>query len=43
MIIYFTKKAYKSTTDSFTIKGQIVEPKRYVKILGLLMDDKLKY
>jgi hypothetical protein len=42
-IIHFTKKSYKSTTDAFTIKGQSVEPKKYVKILGVLMDDKLKY
>ena len=42
-IIHFTKKPYKSTTDAFTIKGQGVEPKSYVKVLGVLMDDKLKY
>ena len=41
-IIHFTKKSYKTTTDSFTIKGQTVQPK-CVKILGVLMDDKLKY
>ena len=42
-IIHFTKKPYKSTTDAFTIKGQCVEPKSYVKVLGVLTDDKLKY
>jgi hypothetical protein len=42
-IIHFTRKEYKSATSSFTIKGQIVQPKRYVKILGLVMDAELKY
>jgi ribonuclease HI/exonuclease III len=42
-IIHFTKKSYKTNADSFTIKGQTVQPKKCVKILGVLMDDKLKY
>jgi exonuclease III len=42
-VIHFTKKSYKTTTDPFIIKGQTVQPKHYVKILGVLMDDKLKY
>lgn len=42
-IIHFTRKAYKSATDPFTIKGQTVKPKDHVKILGVIMDAKLKY
>jgi hypothetical protein len=42
-IIHFTPKAYKSDQGPFTIKGQTIEPKDYVKILGVLMDARLKY
>jgi hypothetical protein len=42
-IIHFTPKAYKSDQGPFTIKGQTVEPKDHVKILGVLMDVRLKY
>ncbi len=42
-IIHFTRKPYKTATEPFTIKGQTVTPKDYVKILGVLMDAKLKY
>jgi ribonuclease HI len=42
-IIHFTRKAYKSATEPFTIKGQAIQPKDHVKILGVLMDAKLKY
>src|SRR5262249_32783966 len=42
-IIHFTRKSYKSATEPFTIKGQTVPPKDHVKILGLIMDSKLKY
>jgi ribonuclease HI len=42
-IIHFTRKPYKSATEPFTIKGQTVPPKDYVKILGVLMDANLKY
>jgi ribonuclease HI/exonuclease III len=42
-IIHFTRKAYKSDTEPFTIKGQSVQPKDYVKILGVTMDAKLRY
>lgn len=42
-IIHFAPKAYKSDQRSFTIKGQIVKPKDHVKILGVLMDTRLKY
>ncbi|KAJ5544108.1 hypothetical protein N7494_005387 [Penicillium frequentans] len=33
----------KSDHESFTIKGQTVVPKDHVKILGVLMDTRLKY
>jgi hypothetical protein len=42
-IIHFTPKAYKSEQEPFIIKGQAVEPKDHVKILGVLMDTRLKY
>lgn len=42
-IIHFTPKAYKSDQGPFTIKGQTVEPKDHVKILGVIMDARLKY
>ncbi len=42
-IIHFTHKAYKTTTEPFTIKGRAVQPKYHVKILGVIMDAKLKY
>jgi hypothetical protein len=42
-IIHFSPKAYKADKEPFTIKGQTMEPKDYVKILGVLMDMRLKY
>ena len=42
-IIHFAPKAYKSDQGPFTIKGQTVEPKDHVKILGVLMDTRLMY
>ncbi|KAK6810408.1 hypothetical protein RU639_013833, partial [Aspergillus parasiticus] len=42
-IIHFTPKAHKSEQEPFTIKGQTVEPKDHVKILGVVMDTRLKY
>jgi len=42
-IIHFTGKAYKSTAEPFIIKGQAVQPKEHVKILGVIMDARLKY
>jgi hypothetical protein len=42
-IIHFTPKAHKSEQEPFTIKGQAIEPKDYVKILGVVMDTRLKY
>jgi hypothetical protein len=42
-IIYFTPKVHKSEQEPFTIKGQPVEPKDHIKILGVLMDTRLKY
>jgi ribonuclease HI len=42
-IIHFAPKTCKSDHDPFTIKGQTVVPQDHVKILGLLMDTRLKY
>ncbi|EAQ85578.1 hypothetical protein CHGG_06831 [Chaetomium globosum CBS 148.51] len=42
-IIHFTRTIYKTDAQPFTIKGQIVKPQDHVKILGVLMDTKLKY
>jgi len=42
-IIHFTRKPYKSAAEPFTIKGRTILPKDYIKILGVLMDAKLKY
>lgn len=42
-IINFTRKPYKSESEPFTIKGQLVQPKDHVKILGVVMDAKIKY
>ncbi|KAJ5559512.1 hypothetical protein N7513_001911 [Penicillium frequentans] len=42
-IIHFAPKTRKLDYEPFTIKGQTVTPKDHVKILGLLMDSRLKY
>jgi Reverse transcriptase (RNA-dependent DNA polymerase) len=42
-IIHFTRKPYKSESEPFNIKGQEVQPKNHVKILGVVMDAKIKY
>ncbi|KAJ5507063.1 hypothetical protein N7527_009206 [Penicillium freii] len=42
-IIYFVSKARKVDQKPFTIKGQTVEPKSKIKILGVLIDTRLKY
>lgn len=42
-IIHFTRKAFKFDTHAFVIKGRIVEPKRHVKVLGMIMDSSLTY
>jgi hypothetical protein len=42
-IIHFTRKQYKTDLEPFVIKGQAVQPKEHVKILGVIMDAKLKY
>lgn len=42
-IIHFAPKAHKSVSGPFTIKGETVEPRDHVKILGVIMDTKLKY
>ena len=42
-IIHFTRNQYKSDSEPFVIKGQTVFPKDKVKVLGMVMDSKLKY
>ena len=42
-IIHFAPKAHKSDSEPFTIKGETVEPRDHVKILGVIMDTRLKY
>ena len=42
-IIHFTRKSYKSESKPFDIKGEKVLPKNHVKILGVVMDAKIKY
>jgi ribonuclease HI len=42
-IIHFTRKPHKSNAEPFNIKGQDVLPKTHVKILGVIMDVKIKY
>ncbi|CEJ62807.1 Putative Remark: Mars [Penicillium brasilianum] len=42
-IIHFAPKVHKTDQGSFTIKGQPVVPRDHVKILGVLMDTRLKY
>jgi exonuclease III len=42
-IIHFTRKAYKSDSEPFAIRGQLVRPKTQVKVLGMIMDAGLKY
>ncbi len=42
-ISHFTRKQYKTDTEPFTIKGLEVKPQECVKVLGVVMDTKLKY
>jgi ribonuclease HI len=42
-IVHFAPKAHKSDSGPFTIKGETVEPRDHVKILGVVMDTRLKY
>ncbi|KAJ5963031.1 hypothetical protein N7501_007972 [Penicillium viridicatum] len=42
-IIYFTLKAHKLDSEPFTIKGETVKPRDHVKVLGVIMDTRLKY
>jgi hypothetical protein len=42
-IIHFTRKEYKTDSEPFTIKGQTVQPKNHIKILGVIMDAGFKY
>jgi ribonuclease HI len=42
-IIHFTRKEYKTDSQPFTIKGQTIQPKDHIKVLGVIIDAKLKY
>jgi hypothetical protein len=42
-MIHFTRKAYKADWEPFTIKAQVVRPRSSVKVLGVVMDTRLKY
>ncbi len=42
-IIHFTRKSYKSDSEPFEIKGRSVQPKNQTKILGVIMDAKIKF
>ena len=42
-IIHFARKPYKDDSEPFVIKGRTVQPKDHVKMLGVIMDAKLKY
>jgi hypothetical protein len=42
-IIHFTRKSYRSESEPFDIKGQEIRPKNHVKILGVIMDAKIKF
>ncbi|KAF3346524.1 hypothetical protein VdG2_05329 [Verticillium dahliae VDG2] len=43
VVIHFTRWAKRADSEPFTIKGQTVEPKHHVKILGVIMDIGLRY
>ncbi|KAM3543691.1 hypothetical protein ARSEF1564_003451, partial [Beauveria bassiana] len=42
-IMHFTRNARKADTTPIVIKGQSVEPKEHTKILGVIMDARLKF
>jgi ribonuclease HI len=42
-IIHFTRKSHRSDSEPFDIKGQEIRPKNHVKILGVIMDARIKY
>ncbi|KDN71873.1 hypothetical protein CSUB01_09606 [Colletotrichum sublineola] len=42
-IIHFTRNDDKLDLEPYVIKGQSVEPKNHTKILGVIMDTRLKY
>ncbi|KGQ03526.1 hypothetical protein BBAD15_g11248 [Beauveria bassiana D1-5] len=41
--MHFTRNARKADTTPIVIKGQSVEPKEHTKILGVIMDARLKF
>ena len=42
-VMHFTRNARKADTTPIVIKGQSVEPKKHTKILGVIMDARLKF
>ncbi|KAM3449681.1 hypothetical protein NHJ6243_009942, partial [Beauveria neobassiana] len=42
-VMHFTRNARKADTTPIVIKGQSVEPKEHTKILGVIMDARLKF
>jgi hypothetical protein len=42
-IIHFTRYASRIDSEPFTIKGERVFPKDHVKIMGVIMDSRLRY
>ena len=42
-IVHFTRNPGKLSGTSFTIKGEVVNPKESAKILGVVMDSQLRY
>jgi hypothetical protein len=42
-IVHFTRVIDRTSRIPFTIKGDVIKPKRQVKILGVIMDAKLRF
>ena len=42
-IVHFTRNAARTSDKAFMIKGKVVKPKASAKILGVVMDAKLRY
>jgi hypothetical protein len=42
-LVHFTRSPNRTSTTPITIKGEVVTPKETAKILGVIMDSKLRY
>ncbi|KJZ69096.1 hypothetical protein HIM_11503 [Hirsutella minnesotensis 3608] len=42
-IVHFTRATVRNSDKSFLIRGQEVQPKKNAKILGVIMDDELRF